>query len=87
MISQAASWITRSLPMKQAASIGISGRRLFAIAGLSAGATLLAQHPLFAAEEGIGPAMGTTAANAKFPTITPGTNTSFGALKQIEPGS
>jgi hypothetical protein len=34
--------------MKQAESAEISRRRLFAIAGLSAGATLLAPHEVFA---------------------------------------
>jgi pimeloyl-ACP methyl ester carboxylesterase len=72
--------------MKQAASIGISRRRLFAMAGLSAGATLLTRHALLAAEDGIAPAMVIAAANAKIPAMTPGTNTSFGALKQIDAG-
>jgi pimeloyl-ACP methyl ester carboxylesterase len=72
--------------VKQAASIGISRRRLFAMAGLSAGATLLARRPLFAAEDGIAPAMVIAAASAKIPPMTPGTNTSFGPLKQIDAG-
>src|SRR5712671_1085026 len=50
--------------MKQAESSGIS-RRLFAMAGLSAGATLLARRSLFAHEEGIVPTMVNAAAKAK----------------------
>ena len=64
--------------MKQADSIGISRRRLIAIAGLSAGATLLAPRPLFALSSQAKPAGATT--------IKPGTNTSFGPLKQIDAG-
>jgi pimeloyl-ACP methyl ester carboxylesterase len=63
--------------MKQGESIRISRRRLLAMAGLSAGATLLAQRPLFAADEAI-PADATK--------IKRGTNTSFGSLKQIDAG-
>jgi predicted dienelactone hydrolase len=59
--------------MKQAESIGISRRRLFAMAGLSAGATLLARRPLFAQ-------------SADLPAIKPGTNTSFGLLKRVDAG-
>jgi hypothetical protein len=37
--------------MKQIESTGISRRRLLAIAGVSAGATLLARRPLFADQD------------------------------------
>src|SRR5690348_6255665 len=62
--------------MKQAESTRLS-RRLFAIAGLSAGATLLARCPLFADNK---------TEPAHLPTSMPGTNTSFGSLKQVEAG-
>jgi pimeloyl-ACP methyl ester carboxylesterase len=64
--------------MKQTESIKISRRRLFALAGLSAAATLLARSPLFA--------QSSTANPATVPPIKPGTNTSFGSLKQIDAG-
>jgi len=51
--------------MTQTESIGISRRRLFEIAGLSAGAALLARRPLFAKEEGIVPTMVNEAAKSK----------------------
>jgi glyoxylase-like metal-dependent hydrolase (beta-lactamase superfamily II) len=54
--------------MKQAESIRISRRRLFAMAGLSVGATLLARRSLFAKEEGIVPTMVNAAAKAKIST-------------------
>jgi glyoxylase-like metal-dependent hydrolase (beta-lactamase superfamily II) len=56
--------------MKQAQPIAISRRSLFAMAGLSAGATLLARRPLFAKEEGIVPTMVDAAARAKI-TVHP----------------
>jgi glyoxylase-like metal-dependent hydrolase (beta-lactamase superfamily II) len=56
--------------MTQTESIGISRRRLFEIAGLSAGATLLARRPLLAKEEGIVPTMVNEAAKAKI-TVQP----------------
>jgi glyoxylase-like metal-dependent hydrolase (beta-lactamase superfamily II) len=56
--------------MTQTESIGISRRRLFEIAGLSAGAALLARRPLFAKEEGIVPTMVNEAAKAKI-TVQP----------------
>jgi len=65
--------------MKQKESTGISRRRLLAMAGVSAGATLLGRQSLFAQERGTVPAMVNTAANAK--------DTSFGALKQIDAGT
>jgi hypothetical protein len=68
--------------MKQTESTGIS-RRHFAMAGLSAGAALLAPGALFA--EGIQPLSG-KAQPADLPTIKPGTNTSFHSLKQIDAG-
>jgi len=55
----------------------ISRRRLFATAGFFAGATLVARRLLFADEK---------AKPAGLPTIKPGTNTSFGPLKQIDAG-
>lgn len=50
--------------MKQAESAGISRRRLLAMAGLSAGAALMARRKLFAKEEGIVPTMVNAAAKA-----------------------
>ena len=64
--------------MKQTESIKISRRRLFALPGLSAGATLLARTPLFAQSSKTNP--------PDLPTIKPGTNTSFSSLKQIDAG-
>jgi pimeloyl-ACP methyl ester carboxylesterase len=58
--------------MKHAESTGISRRRLLAMAGVSAGAALLAQPPIFAIQGG----------NAKAKTK----NTSFSPLKQIDAG-
>lgn len=63
--------------MKQAKSIEVSRRSLFAMAGLSAGATLLARRPLFADEQ---------AKPADATAIKPVTNTSFASLKQIDAG-
>ncbi|MGD0416451.1 MAG: alpha/beta hydrolase [Terriglobales bacterium] len=60
--------------MKRTESTGISRRRLLAMAGVSAGAALLAQRPLFADRGGDAP----EAAKPK--------NTSFGSLKQIDAG-
>jgi glyoxylase-like metal-dependent hydrolase (beta-lactamase superfamily II) len=51
--------------MQQIESFGISRRRLLAVAGFSAGATLLARRPLLANEEGIVPTMVNAAAKAK----------------------
>jgi pimeloyl-ACP methyl ester carboxylesterase len=68
--------------MKQTESIGMS-RRHFAMAGLSAGAALLAPSALLA--EGIQPLISKTHA-AVLPTIKRGTNTSFAPLKQINAG-
>ena len=56
--------------MKNSQPIAISRRSLFAMAGLSAGATLLARRPLFAKEEGIVPTMVNAAAKAKI-TVHP----------------
>ncbi len=67
--------------MQQTASIGVSRRR-FAMAGLSAGAALLAPSTLFA--EGTSSSAGTIPAD--LPAIKPGTNTSFASLKQIDAG-
>jgi pimeloyl-ACP methyl ester carboxylesterase len=67
--------------MKQAESI--SRRRLFAMAGMSAGATLLAPHALFA--EGI-EALSSNAETTDLPAIKRGTNTSFAPLKQVDAG-
>jgi len=68
--------------MKQTESEGISRRR-FAMAGLSAGAALLAPSALFA--EGVQPLAG-NAQPIDLPAIKPGTNTSFAPLKQIDAG-
>ena len=67
--------------MQQTVSTGIS-RRQFAIAGISAGATLLTPHSLFA--EGNSPAPHATSDD--LPPIKPGTNTAFAPLKQIDAG-
>ena len=65
--------------MKQTESKGgVSRRRLLAMAGVSAGATLLARRPLFADQGGFAPTIGHVTANAK--------NTWFGSLKQIDAG-
>jgi pimeloyl-ACP methyl ester carboxylesterase len=64
--------------MKQPESRGISRRRLLAIAGVSAGATLLTRRALFADQGGVVPAIADAAANTR--------NTSFGSLKQIDAG-
>ena len=69
--------------MPQADVIEISRRRLFTMAGLSAGATLLAPHALFA--EGI-QSRSTGKILADLPTVTPGTHTSFASIKQIDAG-
>ena len=61
----------------------LSRRRLFAMAGMSAGATLLAPHTLFA--EGI-EALSSNAESKELPAIKRGTNTSFAPLKQIDAG-
>ena len=63
--------------MKQSESTGMSRRRLLAMAGVSAGATLLARHPLLAN------ATGTVATTHKRANVK---NTSFGPLKQVEAG-
>ena len=68
--------------MKQAELIGISRRR-FAMASLSAGAALLAPSALFA--EGI-QSLPSNAKPSDLSTSKPGTNTSFGSLKQIVAG-
>jgi pimeloyl-ACP methyl ester carboxylesterase len=67
--------------MNQAKSIGLSRRR-FAMAGLSAGAVLVASG-LFA--EDLRPLAGKNIL-ADLPPIKPGTNTSFAPLKQIDAG-
>jgi len=64
--------------MKKAESIGMSRRRLIGMAGLSAGASLLARRTLIGDEGEIGAAMVSAAPNPK--------NTSFGLLKQIDAG-
>ncbi|AEU34955.1 alpha/beta fold hydrolase [Granulicella mallensis] len=72
--------------MNHTESIGMSRRRLFAIAGLSAGATLLAPHKLFA--EGVDSLSGNPepASSQNILAIKPGANTSFASLKQIDAG-
>ena len=56
--------------MMQKESIGISRRRLLALAGVSAGAALLVRRPLFAEGDGIVPTMVNAAAKAKI-NVTP----------------
>ena len=68
--------------MNNLETIGIS-RRHFAAVSLSAGAALLAPRALFA--EGTQP-LTSNSFLADLPTVKPGTNTSFGPLKQIEAG-
>jgi pimeloyl-ACP methyl ester carboxylesterase len=68
--------------MKNPETIEISRRR-FALAGLSAGASLLAAPALFA--EGVQPLSG-NAQSAAAPAAAPGANTSFAAMKQIDAG-
>jgi pimeloyl-ACP methyl ester carboxylesterase len=63
--------------MEHTKSTGISRRRLLAVAGVSAGAALLAQPPLFA-----DPGANSPAVNATVRTR----NTSFSSLKQIDAG-
>ena len=63
--------------MKHTDSTGISRRRLLAMAGVSAGAAMLAQPALFAGSGGNSPAVNAIA-SAK--------NTSFSSLKQIDAG-
>jgi hypothetical protein len=63
--------------MKHTESTGISRRRLLAMAGVSAGAAMLAQPPLFADSGGNSAAANVTASTK---------NTSFGPLKQIDAG-
>jgi len=67
--------------MRQTESIGIS-RRKFTIAGLSAGAALVASGALFVGDSQALPSKGT----APQPPIKPGTNTSFASLKQVDAG-
>ena len=69
--------------MPQAEVIEISRRHLFAMAGLSAGASLLTPHALFA--EGI-QSRSTGKILAYLPTVKPGTHTSFASIKQIDAG-
>src|SRR5580698_8620785 len=61
----------------------LSRRRLFAMAGMSAGATLLAPHALLA--EGI-ESLASNAESKDLPPIKRGTHTSFAPLKQIDAG-
>jgi pimeloyl-ACP methyl ester carboxylesterase len=68
--------------MKSAEAVGISRRR-FAMAGLSAGAALVARGALFA--ESVAPLCG-EARPTELPAIQPGTHTSFASLKQIDAG-
>ena len=68
--------------MKHIESTGVSRRRLLAMASASAAGTLLSGSPLF------GQASKTSSRPkpADLPNIRPGTNTSFGPLKQIDAG-
>src|ERR1035437_7285130 len=74
--------IKERIAMKQTESIGIS-RRSFTIAGLSAGAALLAPNALFAGESQPLPSKTDPADR---PAINPGTKTSFASQKQIDAG-
>jgi pimeloyl-ACP methyl ester carboxylesterase len=73
--------IKEKIAMKQTNSIVMS-RRNFTIAGLSAGAALLAPSALFAGESRPVPKIDPS----DFPAIKPGTNTSFASMKQIDAG-
>jgi pimeloyl-ACP methyl ester carboxylesterase len=73
--------IKERIAMKQTKSIGMS-RRNFTIAGLSAGAALLAPGALFAGESRPLPKTDWSDLSA----IKPGTNTSFASMKQIDAG-
>jgi pimeloyl-ACP methyl ester carboxylesterase len=73
--------IKERIAMKQTKSIGMS-RRNFTIAGLSAGAALLAPGALFAGESR--PLRKTDWSDLS--AIKPGTNTSFASMKQIDAG-
>ena len=64
--------------MKHPDSIGMSRRRLLTMAGVSAGAALIAQPALFAHRGSSAPAVANTTAGTK--------NTSFAPLKQIDAG-
>ena len=68
--------------MKQIEPTGIS-RRSFAMAGLSVGAALLAPGATYA--EGLQP-ISSNAILADIHGIKPGTNTSFGSIKQVDAG-
>jgi pimeloyl-ACP methyl ester carboxylesterase len=73
--------IKEKIAMKQTKSIVMS-RRNFTIAGLSAGAALLAPSALFAGESRPLPKTDPS----DLPAIKPGTNTSFASMKQIDAG-
>jgi len=73
--------IKERIAMKQTKSIGMS-RRNFTIAGLSAGAALLAPSALFAGESRPLPKTDPSDLSG----IKPGTNTSFASMKQIDAG-
>jgi pimeloyl-ACP methyl ester carboxylesterase len=73
--------IKERIAMKQTKSIVMS-RRNFTIAGLSAGAALLAPSALFAGESRPLPKTDPS----DLPAIKPGTNTSFASMKQIDAG-
>src|ERR1700679_1033902 len=68
--------------MEHLESNGISRRR-FALSGLTAGTALLAPGALFS--ESIQP-LSSNSFMAELPTNKPGTNTSFGPVKQIDAG-
>jgi pimeloyl-ACP methyl ester carboxylesterase len=67
----------RGLSMEQAELIGISRRRLLAMSSVSAGAALLGGLALFTASGNL---------ESDLPTISSGTNTPFGPIKQIDSG-
>jgi pimeloyl-ACP methyl ester carboxylesterase len=64
--------------MKRAEPVGLSRGRFLAMAGLSAGATLLSRRPLLADDK-------ESPVNA--PAIAPGSQGSFGPLKQVDAGA
>ncbi len=69
--------------MPQAKVIEISRRRLVTMAGLSAGATLLAPHGLFAEGMQSRPAGKIL---AELPMVKPGSHTCFAPIKQVDAG-
>jgi hypothetical protein len=73
----------KELTMKQSESNELSRRRIFALAGLSAGAALLAPTALF--PEGM-ESRSSTAQQQDAPALQPGGRARFSSLKQIDAG-